>query len=153
MLTFWASSLTLVQSGFSAIHMKYSCKASSFWPASLRAVAFKQWACKNKEGLYSFDRTCIVFPSECLATTARLLLTACQCEILQGIVLYSLGDQEGAASQSYRRQVAHLQTFSEVTNSLSLTNVSTVLKSEILQLRSFCFSYMFSIIPFSVNSI
>lgn len=89
-LTFWASSLTLVQSGFSAIHMKYSCKASSFWPASLRAVAFKQWACKNKKGLYSFDRKCIVFPSEWLATTARHLLTEYQFEIFQGIVLYCL---------------------------------------------------------------
>lgn len=89
-LTFWASSLTLVQSGFSAIHMKYSCKASSFWPASLRAVAFKQWACKHKKGLYSFDRKCIAFPSEWLATTARHLLTEYQFEIFQGIVLYCL---------------------------------------------------------------
>lgn len=43
-LTFWASSLTLVQLGFSATHTKYSCRASSFRPALLSAVAFRQWA-------------------------------------------------------------------------------------------------------------
>lgn len=39
--TFWASSLTLVQSGLSATHIKNSWKASSFRSAFLNAVALK----------------------------------------------------------------------------------------------------------------
>lgn len=47
--TFWASSFTLVQSGLSAKHRKYSCKASSFRSALLSAVAFRQWAWNTRE--------------------------------------------------------------------------------------------------------